>query len=151
MPMANAEDPSPSPAGVSDPKVFKGAPRRDLSDATLRFDLGPRRKPSACAEAFEPRHGSPDLPTCAPCRRWHLALAFQSAPTANAEGPPPSPASVSNPNACRDASHRDVSDAALRFDRAPRRSPSAERFETRHGSSDLPTCASCRRQSGQTR
>ena len=33
-----------------DLRVPKDASRRDLSDATLRFDSAPRRLPSACAE-----------------------------------------------------------------------------------------------------
>ena len=35
-----------------DLKVPKDASDRDLSDATLRFDLAPRCSPSACAEIF---------------------------------------------------------------------------------------------------
>ena len=39
-----------TPRSRADVKVSKDASNRDPSEATLRFDLAPRRSPSACAE-----------------------------------------------------------------------------------------------------
>ena len=42
-----------TPRAFVDPKVPKGASRRDLSDAALRLGLAPRRSPSVCAEKLQ--------------------------------------------------------------------------------------------------
>ena len=87
VPTANAEELCRSEGGL------KTRLTRDLSDATLRLDLPPRRSPSACPEKVAKNISAGALPPKMPARASFFSQHehLGACPTANAEGPAADP------------------------------------------------------------